>query len=64
MTRKNPIKGGKTHMVQNDKKQYKVTTGDYENKTGGLNFGYEYSSGNKLSRNANKEQKQQSKKGE
>ncbi|MBS4194194.1 hypothetical protein [Lederbergia citri] len=48
-------------MVQNDKKQYRVTTGDYENKTGGLNFGYEYSSGNRLSQNRNNEQKKGSK---
>lgn len=46
-------------MVQKGKKQYKVTTGDYENKTGGLHFGYEYSSGNRLSRNESKEQKSQ-----
>ncbi|WP_339162151.1 hypothetical protein [Siminovitchia sp. FSL W7-1587] len=44
-------------MVQKGKKQYRVTTGDYENKTGGLHFGYEYSSGNRLSRNKNNEQK-------
>lgn len=46
-------------MVQKGKKQYKVTTGDYENKTGGLNFGYEYSSGNRLRQTKGREQKPQ-----
>ncbi|MEC5423116.1 hypothetical protein QGM71_06330 [Virgibacillus sp. C22-A2] len=35
-------------MVYKGKKRYKVTTGDYKNKTNGLHFGYEYSSGNKV----------------
>lgn len=44
-------------MVQKGKKQYRVTTGDYENKAEGLNFGYEYTTGNKV--NENKDQNQQ-----
>ncbi|WP_257351374.1 hypothetical protein [Pseudalkalibacillus decolorationis] len=34
-------------MVQKDKSQYQVETGPYKDKTNGLKFGYEYSSGNK-----------------
>ncbi|WLD93610.1 hypothetical protein [Alkalihalobacillus sp. AL-G] len=34
-------------MVQKDKSQYQVVTGPYNEKTTGLKFGYEYSSGNK-----------------
>ncbi|MFD2043331.1 hypothetical protein ACFSTA_02915 [Ornithinibacillus salinisoli] len=34
-------------MPYKGKDQYKVVTGKYKNKTGGLEFGYEYSSGNR-----------------
>ncbi|MUK89259.1 hypothetical protein GMD78_12835 [Ornithinibacillus sp. L9] len=34
-------------MPYKGKNQYKVTLGEYKNKTGGLAFGYEYTSGNR-----------------
>ncbi|GAA0329498.1 hypothetical protein GCM10008967_19990 [Bacillus carboniphilus] len=43
-------------MVQNDKSQYKVTSGPYKDKAQGLKFGYEYTTGNqpnKGSKNTN-----------
>ncbi|WP_265738489.1 hypothetical protein [Pseudalkalibacillus salsuginis] len=40
-------------MVQKGKSQYKVVTGPYKDKTTGLKFGYEYSSGNKTNKNEN-----------
>ncbi|MFD1037738.1 hypothetical protein ACFQ3N_04850 [Virgibacillus byunsanensis] len=44
-------------MVYKGKEQYKVTTGDYKNKTRGLDFGYEYSSGNKTVGNQSPQRK-------
>ena len=38
-------------MTQKDKRQYQVDTGPYRDKTNGLKFGYEYSSGNKTDAN-------------
>ncbi|MET3695922.1 hypothetical protein SAMN05877753_102548 [Bacillus oleivorans] len=35
-------------MVQKNMKQYKVVRGPYKDKAQGLKFGYEYTSGNKV----------------
>lgn len=45
-----------------DKNEYKVQTGEYDHKTQGLNFGYEYTTGNRTNENKHAKTKQTSKK--
>ncbi|SET03259.1 hypothetical protein SAMN05216389_104241 [Oceanobacillus limi] len=42
-------------MPYKGKDQYRTQTGDYKNKTGELEFGYEYTSGNRLKRKNKKD---------
>ena len=47
-------------MVQKNMKQYKVVRGPYQDKTQGLKFGYEYTSGNKVTRTKKSTQAEES----
>ncbi|WP_165820830.1 hypothetical protein [Pueribacillus theae] len=48
-------------MAYKGKNQYKVRTGEYDNKTGGLDFGYEYTTGNRTSQNPKTKKKPEKK---
>ncbi|WP_163971428.1 hypothetical protein [Oceanobacillus halotolerans] len=45
-------------MDQKNKQKYKIVTGKYQSKAGDLEFGYEYTTGNRLSRKGRKDTKQ------
>lgn len=45
-----------------EKNEYKVHSGKYEHKTQGLNFGYEYTTGNRINENKNSKTKRASQK--